>query len=133
MTDPVKEAEEPTARLGARAARGAAVTLGAQGGKVLVQVASVVVLARLLSPHDYGLIAMVVAIIGIGELVRDFGLSSAAIQAPTLSTKQRDNLFWINTGIGVGLAIVVYLGAGLLVGPAGFGRRRGIWSDDHPG
>lgn len=114
MTDPVKAAEEPTGRLGARAARGAAVTLGAQGGKVLVQVASVVVLARLLSPHDYGLIAMVVAIIGIGELVRDFGLSSAAIQAPTLSKKQRDNLFWINTGIGVGLAIVVYLGAGLL-------------------
>lgn len=114
MAEPLDEAEEPTARLGARAARGAAVTLGAQGAKVLVQVASVVVLARLLSPHDYGLIAMVVAIIGVGELVRDFGLSSAAIQAPTLSTKQRDNLFWINAGIGVVLAIIVYLGAGLV-------------------
>ncbi|MEO6944855.1 MAG: lipopolysaccharide biosynthesis protein [Lacisediminihabitans sp.] len=100
--------------LGARAARGAAITLGAQGGRMIVQVASVVVLARLLTPHDYGLIAMVVAIIGVGELLRDFGLSSAAIQAPELSVPQRDNLFWINSGIGVGLAVIVYFGAGIL-------------------
>ncbi len=39
-------------------------------------------------------------IVGVGEIFRDFGLSSAAIQAPTLSREQRDNLFWINTGIG---------------------------------
>jgi O-antigen/teichoic acid export membrane protein len=105
-------APEPT--LGNRAARGAAVTLGAQGGRILIQVASVVVLARLLSPHEYGLIAMVVAVIGIGEIFRDFGLSTAAIQAPTLSTGQRDNLFWMNAGIGVVLAGVVFAGAGLL-------------------
>ena len=103
---------EPT--LGKRAARGAAVTLGAQGARILIQVASVVVLARLLTPQDYGLIAMVVAVIGIGEIFRDFGLSSAAIQSPTLSTGQRDNLFWINTGIGIVLAAAVFGGAGLL-------------------
>lgn len=100
--------------LGARAARGAAITLGAQGAKILVQVASVVVLARLLTPHDYGLIAMVVAIIGVGEIFRDFGLSSAAIQARTLSHNQRSNLFWINTGIGVALTAAVFASAGLL-------------------
>lgn len=111
----VDSIEEPG--LGRRAARGAAVTLGAQGAKVVIQVASVVVLARLLDPHDYGLIAMVVAVIGIGELLRDFGLSSAAIQAPTLSIHQRDNLFWINTGIGVVLGVLVYfIGAPLLAG-----------------
>jgi PST family polysaccharide transporter len=91
------------------------VTLGAQGTKVAIQVVSVIVLARLLDPHDYGLIAMVVTLIGIGELLRDFGLSSAAIQAPTLSVAQRNNLFWINTGIGLVLALLVYVfGAPLL-------------------
>ena len=110
---PLPENDNQTG-LGARAARGAAVTLGAQGAKVLVQVASVVVLARLLTPHDYGLIAMVVAIIGVGEIFRDFGLSSAAIQAKTLSRNQRGNLFWINTAIGVVLAAAVYASAGLL-------------------
>ena len=101
--------ERPSvAGLGARAARGAAVTLGAQGGKVLVQLASVVVLARLLTPHDYGLIAMVVAIIGVGELFRDFGLSSATIQAETVTPGQRSNLFWVNTAIGAALTAAVF-------------------------
>ena len=108
MIEPLDSLEEPEHDLGRRAARGVAVTLGAQSAKVIVQVASVIVLARLLDPHAYGLIAMVVTVIGVGELLRDFGLSSAAIQAPTLSAQQRDNLFWINTGIGVILAATVY-------------------------
>ena len=104
----------PAEGLGSRAARGAAVTLGAQGIKIIVQLVSVVVLARLLSPTDYGLVTMVVAIIGVGEIFRDFGLSSAAIQAPTLSRGQRDNLQWINTGIGLVLAGIVFASAGLI-------------------
>jgi len=100
--------------LGRRAARGAAITIGAQAARILIQVVSVVALARLLTPHDYGLVAMVVAVIGIGEIFRDFGLSSAAIQAPTLSRGQRDNLFWINSGIGLALAAAVFAGSGLL-------------------
>lgn len=81
--------------------------VGAQALKMVIQVAGVVVLARLLTPADYGLIAMVTAIIGVAEIFRDFGLSSAAIQAATLSRGQRDNLFWINTGAGVVLTILV--------------------------
>lgn len=90
------------------AARGAAFTLGAQGVKILLQLASVVILSRLLSPHDYGLIAIVLVIIGIGEIFRDFGLTSATIQAPELSGGQRDNLFWINSGLGIILAGIMF-------------------------
>jgi len=100
--------------LGVRAARGAAVTLGGQAGKVLIQLASVVVLARILTPADYGLITMVVVIIGVGEIFRDFGLSSAAIQAPSLSARQRDNLFWVNTLLGAVLFILVFSAAGVV-------------------
>ena len=64
--------------LGRAAARGTAFTLGAQGGRFVLQFGSVVVLARLLTPDDFGLIAMVTAVIGISDLVRDFGLSSAS-------------------------------------------------------
>ncbi|MCL3861281.1 lipopolysaccharide biosynthesis protein [Actinotalea sp. K2] len=98
--------------LGHHAARGAFVTLGGQGLRIVIQVLSVALLARVLSPQDYGLIAMVVVIVGVGEIFRDFGLSSAAIQAPTLSREQRDNLFWINTGIGLTLGAVVFVAAG---------------------
>lgn len=90
------------------AARGAAFTLGAQGVKIVLQLASVVVLSRLLSPHDYGLLAIVLVVIGIGEIFRDFGLTSATIQAPELSEGQRDNLFWINTGLGLVLAGLMF-------------------------
>ena len=102
--------------LGHRAARGAAITFGGQAFRILLQVASVVILARLLVPHDYGLIAMVMAVVGVADIFRDFGLSSAAIQAPSLSREQQHNLFWINTGIGALLALLVVALAPLLAG-----------------
>ncbi|WP_022883456.1 lipopolysaccharide biosynthesis protein [Glaciibacter superstes] len=111
MSEPPQRASDG---LGTRAARGAAVTLAGQSARIGVQVVSVVVLARLLSPHDYGLLAMVLTVVGIGEIFRDFGLSSAAIQAPTLSRGQRDNLFWLNAGIGLVLSLIVFLSAPLI-------------------
>lgn len=101
-----------TPSLGRLAAGGALMTMGSQLAKLAVQVAGIVWLARLLTPRDYGLVAMVVAIIGVGEVLRDFGLSSAAIQARQLSRGQRDNLFWINSGIGLMLAAIVFACAG---------------------
>lgn len=103
--------EPPPPGLGARAAGGAAVIMVGQLAKITVQFCGIVLLARLLTPYDYGLMAMVTAIVGMAEILRDFGLSSAAIQARHLSREQRDNLFWINSGIGLVLAIVVFLSA----------------------
>lgn len=100
--------------LGRSAARGAASTGAGLVTRIALQLVTVVVLGRLLSPSDYGLIAMVLAVIGVGELLRDFGLSSAAIQAPQLSTRQRSNLFWSNTTIGLTLGLVVLAGAPLV-------------------
>lgn len=90
-----------TRSLGRSAARNAALTLGGQGGRFLLQLASVVLLSRLLTESDYGLVGMVWAIIGFGHILKDFGLGSAAIQARTLSAGQRDNLFWLNAGAGL--------------------------------
>lgn len=103
-----------TGGLGRRAARGAAVTFAGQGGRIALQVLSVIVLARLLTPHDYGLVAMVLAVIGVAEIFRDFGLSAAAVQSPTLTRGERDNLFWINSGLGLVLAIATFLAAPLV-------------------
>ncbi|HJV27127.1 MAG TPA: lipopolysaccharide biosynthesis protein [Aromatoleum sp.] len=93
--------------LGAAAARGAAMTFGGQACKVSLQFGGIIFLARLLSPADYGLVAMVTAIVGVAEVLRDFGLSSAMVQAPNVSLAQRSNLFWINSGIGAVLAAAV--------------------------
>lgn len=94
------------AGLASRAVQGAKITVSMQGVRFLIQFAGLVVLGRLLSPADFGLIAMVTAIVGIGEVLRDFGLSTAAIQSRKLSHAQASNLFWINSSIGLLLALV---------------------------
>ncbi|PWW21400.1 PST family polysaccharide transporter [Geodermatophilus normandii] len=97
-----------------RAARAAGVTLVGQALRIVVQFGSILLLARLLLPEDYGLLAIVLVVVGIGEIVRDFGLSTAAIRAPELSEDTRDALFWINTAIGAVLCVVVVACSGLL-------------------
>jgi PST family polysaccharide transporter len=92
--------------LAAAASRGAFVTLSGQAVRFLLQLGGLVVLARLLTPEDYGLVALVAVVIGLGELFRDSGLSSAAVQAEVLTSGQRNNLFWLNTGIGMAMAVL---------------------------
>ena len=104
-----------TAGLGKIAARGAGITLMSQGIRFALQLGSLMVLARLLSPQEFGVVAMVTAITNVMEIVRDFGLSSAAMQAKELNDAERTNLFWVNTGIGTGCALVVTLSAPLIV------------------
>ena len=112
--------------LGARAARGGVITLGGQAARIAIQIVSVVVLVRLLTPTEYGFVAMALAIVGFGEVFRDFGLSSAAIQAATLSRGQRSNLLWINALIGLLLATIVFFGSGLIAALYGQPEVQGI-------
>lgn len=95
-------------RLTSQAARGGAVTLVAQALKLALMITSIVVLARLIGPGDYGVFAMAVAVIGVAEILRDFGLSMAALQAKHLAQAQQSNLFWLNSAIGLALGLVVF-------------------------
>ncbi|HEX2528069.1 MAG TPA: lipopolysaccharide biosynthesis protein [Geminicoccus sp.] len=94
--------------LGTTAVRGAISTVFWQSNRAVLQLVAVVVLSRLLAPHDVGLLAMVLAITGFAELLRDFGLFTAAVQAKSLSPAQKSNLFWVNTGIGASLTLIVF-------------------------
>ena len=87
--------------------RGGSMTLASQAINIAIQLASTVVLARLLSPEDYGLMAMVLAVTGFAGLFRDLGLSSAAIQKKDLTPAQQSNLFWLNVATGAALTALV--------------------------
>jgi PST family polysaccharide transporter len=100
--------------LGRIAVRGGAVTLGGQAIKVLLQLAGLIILARLLDPADFGIVAMVTAVVGIADILRDLGLSSAAIQAKVISHQQKSNLFWINCSVGFLMAVLCVVGASIL-------------------
>lgn len=93
-------------RIASIAARGALVTMSGQLGRIGLQMLTIAVLARLLNPKDYGLVAMVTGVVGLAEIFRDFGLSAAAVQSASLSRTQRDNLFWANSGLGALMALL---------------------------
>src|ERR1700752_2836782 len=92
--------------LKARTIRGGLARLGAQGATFVLRVGSLMVLARLLSPNEFGLGGMVSAFTGILTLFRDFGLSSAAVQRATVTEQQISALFWINLLLGTGLGLI---------------------------
>jgi O-antigen/teichoic acid export membrane protein len=72
------------------------------GGAIdfIVRFASTCVMARILSPTEFGLLAMVVAVTAIADQYAELGLPSATIQARELSHEQVSKLFWINFGAG---------------------------------
>jgi len=98
--------EHLRADLKGRAVRGGVLTLTSQGAQFLMQSVATVVLARLLIPADFGLVAMVTAITGLGQAFADLGLSEATIQHPEITHEQVSTLFWINVAIGFVLTTV---------------------------
>jgi PST family polysaccharide transporter len=108
---------KPQEDFGRRSLRGGMVSIGARAINALVQIASVVVLARLLSPEDYGLVSMVGAIIGIAPLLIDLGTRDAVIQQHHITRQEISALFWITVALGCGFAALA-AGSGPLI--AGF-------------
>jgi O-antigen/teichoic acid export membrane protein len=90
-----------------RSVRGGAITFSSQGCTFALQTASTVVLARLLTPADFGLIAMVTAVIGFLRLFSHLGLSMATVQKAEITRDQVSTLFWINTAFGAMVALLV--------------------------
>jgi O-antigen/teichoic acid export membrane protein len=89
-----------------RSVRGGMLTVSSQATQFLLQSISTVVLARLLTPADFGLVAMVTAITGLAQAFADLGLSEATIQHPEIGHRQVSTLFWINVGIGLALTML---------------------------
>ena len=79
----------------------------AQGANLVVRMGSLMILARLLAPRDFGLVGMVTAFTGVLNLFRDFGLSTATVQRGHVTDDQVSALFWINMLVGVVLALIL--------------------------
>ncbi|HMH54127.1 MAG TPA: lipopolysaccharide biosynthesis protein [Candidatus Acidoferrum sp.] len=94
-----------------RSVQGSVVSVSSQGLRFVLRTGSMMVLARLLTPEDFGLQAMVVVMTGFLALFRDAGLSAVTVQRDTVSHDQVSTLFWINVVIGVVLAVSMALGA----------------------
>src|SRR5258707_13826078 len=88
------------------AVRSAGAAIAGQAGNFAVSIGSVVILARLLTPADFGVMTMVTT---FGLLFRSFGLNGfteLVMQREELTHSLASNLFWIELGIGAMLTLV---------------------------
>lgn len=93
------------ARLGAR---GGAVTVLGQVQMVAVRMIALVVLARMIDPALFGVVAVVAAIATFGVSIVLFGLPMAVAQAGTVSRPTSSSLFLVNSGLGLVLGAALF-------------------------
>ncbi|MFC1567816.1 lipopolysaccharide biosynthesis protein, partial [Pseudomonadota bacterium] len=97
------------------AVRGGVLLLSGRVVNLLLNIVSMLVLARLLVPEDFGLFAMVAVLMNFLVIFTDPGLSAVTMQRQNITQQQISNLFWVNAGLGLVLALLMLLLAPLLL------------------
>jgi PST family polysaccharide transporter len=88
------------------AVRSAGAAIAGQTANFILSIGSVVILGRLLSPADFGVVTMVTT---FGLLFRSFGFigfTELIVQRESLTASLTSNLFWIEVGVGAILTLV---------------------------
>ena len=89
-----------------RAVWGGFASLCGQAANFSLRLAFIVILARLLEPKDFGLVAMVTVVTGVYGIFTSAGLSAATVQKANIVDEQISTLFWINILVGAILAVL---------------------------
>lgn len=74
-----------------------------------LQFAQVAILARVLAPADFGLMALVTATLAFAAIFADMGISSAIIHRRDVTQVQLSSLFWLNVSASGGLMLLLML------------------------
>lgn len=87
-----------------------------QGGNQILSLSVTFILARLISPEQFGTIGMVAVFSSFAKIFVDFGFSSALIQKKNASQKDINTVFCINLSLGFILSILFFISAPLIAG-----------------
>jgi PST family polysaccharide transporter len=90
--------------LRSRSVRGATALAVGTGGETALRLVSIVILARLLLPEEFGLVAMVTALTAAAGTLSQLGLSTPTVQRREIGHGEVTNLFWIGIGLGAAFA-----------------------------
>ncbi|PSB64745.1 lipopolysaccharide biosynthesis protein [Chroococcidiopsis cubana CCALA 043] len=90
-----------------RSVRGGAITVVTQICKFLLNIGAIIFLARLLTPEDFGLVAMVATVTNFVTTFKDLGLSMATIQRAEINHGQVSTLFWVNAVLGIVMMVLL--------------------------
>jgi len=99
--------------LAERSAHGSVVTLFASAAKYVAGMAATIVLARLLRPDDFGLIALALVAVDLLARLKDAGLFTATVYSKDVTQAQASTLFWMSAALAAAAALVT-----LAVAPA---------------
>ena len=97
--------------LGKKAISGFIWRLLQNAGTQIVSFAVSIILARLLAPSDYGLIAIITVFTNIANVFIQTGFSSAVIQKKDLNELDKSTMFFASTVLGLGLYGLLYVAA----------------------
>ena len=95
--------------IGGHTVRGGAVTILTHGMKFAVGIVATAILARLLTPQDYGLIGMVAVATNFVSMLKDLGLSYPTVQRAEIDLGEISTLFWVNLGMSILLVAVMVI------------------------
>lgn len=82
-----------------------------RGGVAGVQLIVQIILARLLLPADYGIIALIVVFISISQVFVQSGLGTALIQKKSVTDADYSSVFFLSLGIALVFYCILFLGA----------------------
>lgn len=94
--------------------RGGAVKVASRAVLFGLRIAGVVVMARLVSPDDYGVFLMATSFTVLLAMFSDIGLAKATVQRQEINHAQISTLFWVNAAAGVVFFLVVVAAAPVL-------------------
>src|SRR5208282_2970035 len=100
---------EVSADLGRLAKRGGVASVAGVYVNGTLQIVGVVILGRLLTPEDFGLVAIVMVLTRFAPLLIDFGTADATTQRLKITQGQSSTLFWLTSGIGCAVALGLVL------------------------
>lgn len=94
-----------------RSVAGAVATAARRVATQLIQFGALILLARLLTPSETGLVTMVAALAGFGGLIADLALTNVTARSSQLTHGQCSNLFWLRLLLGGMVAALLLVAA----------------------
>ncbi len=98
-------------------------TFYGKGAYAVLQIAILAILARLVSPEHFGVVSAALIVIALSTIVSQVGVGPALVQRSVLERRHIDTAFVASLLLGLGLGVVIWLGAPLA---AGFFRIDGV-------
>ena len=108
---PTVASEPPRAH---RTVRGFVWAFTGSAGQAVLQIAATIVLARLLTPHEFGSVAAALLVVGLAQLLTQVGVSAALVQRRELADDDVSAAFAFSVLVALVLAIALAVGAPVL-------------------